>query len=97
MVTFNLYLSPNDPSLLPLIQIFAQKHATEEGTDWIGGNYAFYRMHHISDIYFVGGFGTVQWVDLPEFLAATPDSIVINRMQVTLQVCYMMCMQFFDG
>ena len=33
-------------------------------------------MAHLTDIYFVGGFGTVQWVDCREYLAASPDPIV---------------------
>uniref|UniRef100_A0A061S6D3 Pyridoxamine 5-phosphate oxidase family protein n=1 Tax=Tetraselmis sp. GSL018 TaxID=582737 RepID=A0A061S6D3_9CHLO len=67
-------------------EIFRHKHATEEGEEWIGGNYSYYRMHHISDIYFVGGFGTVQWVEVDDYVKAEPDHIVINRMQATLQV-----------
>ena len=66
------------------MQIFEQKHATDDKSI-IGGGHAYYRMHHISDIYFVGGFGTVTWVDLKEFSAAIPDPIVLNRMQRTLQ------------
>ncbi len=27
---------------------------------WVLGNFLFFRMHRIVDIYFVGGFGTVQ-------------------------------------
>jgi hypothetical protein len=33
-------------------------------------------MAHITDIYFVGGFGTVQWVEVPEYRRASPDRIV---------------------
>ena len=32
-------------------------------------------MEHISDIYFVGGFGTVQWVDVAQFESVLPDPI----------------------
>eukprot|EP00192_Tetraselmis_astigmatica_P020723 CAMPEP_0117654860 /NCGR_PEP_ID=MMETSP0804-20121206/3972_1 /TAXON_ID=1074897 /ORGANISM="Tetraselmis astigmatica, Strain CCMP880" /LENGTH=300 /DNA_ID=CAMNT_0005461175 /DNA_START=1 /DNA_END=903 /DNA_ORIENTATION=+ len=80
-----VYQLPNDMQQQAR-QIFAHKHATEAGEEWIGGNYSYYRMHKIMDIYFVGGFGTVQWLDLKEFAAAMPDPIVINKMQVTLQV-----------
>lgn len=46
----------------------------------------FFRMHRISDIYFVGGFGTVQWVDVADYVAATPDQIVRSQPHQTLQV-----------
>lgn len=51
------------------------------------GNYTFFRMHRITDIYFVGGFGTVQWIDVGEYLTATPDAIATNSPACTLQVC----------
>lgn len=50
------------------------------------GNYVFFRMHRISDIYFVGGFGTVQWVDVGEYAATLPDKIVLDEPHKTLQV-----------
>ena len=43
-------------------------------------------MHRLSDIYFVGGFGTVQWVDVAEYVAATPDQIVRSQPHQALQV-----------
>lgn len=46
----------------------------------------FFRMHSISDIYFVGGFGTVQWVDVGEYVSAKPDEIVTSDPHHTLQV-----------
>lgn len=46
----------------------------------------FFRMHRLSDIYFVGGFGTVQWVDVAEYVAATPDQIVRSQPHQALQV-----------
>jgi len=33
-------------------------------------------MAHITDIYFVGGFGTVQWVEVGEYRQSAPDAIV---------------------
>ncbi|KAL0719048.1 hypothetical protein Bca4012_068372 [Brassica carinata] len=33
------------------------------------GNFHYFRMHNISDIYFIGGFGTVAWVDVKEYEA----------------------------
>jgi hypothetical protein len=40
-----------------------------------------------SDIYFVGGFGTVAWVDVKEYAAAKPDVIAASNVSETLQVC----------
>lgn len=67
-------------------KVFKHKHTTGESENWIEGNTRYYRMHTISDMYFVGGFGTVQWVDINEYKAAKPDPIVINMPQVTLQL-----------
>ena len=35
-------------------------------------------MAHITDIYFVGGFGTVQWVEVDEYRRSSPDRIVMR-------------------
>ncbi len=59
---------------------------SEKKNRWVSGNYMFFRMHRISDIYFVGGFGTVQWVDVGEYTAAKPDEIVADDPHHTLQV-----------
>ena len=40
----------------------------------------FFRMHRLSDIYFVGGFGTVQWVDVAEYSAIKPDIAGLKRL-----------------
>lgn len=50
------------------------------------GNFMFFRMHRITDIYFVGGFGTVQWIDVDEYLGSAPDAIATNHPTRTLQV-----------
>ena len=39
-----------------------------------------------SDIYFIGGFGTVAWVDVKEFENAQPDIIAANGAEETLKV-----------
>ena len=39
-----------------------------------------------SDIYFIGGFGTVAWVDVKEFENAQPDIIAANGAEQTLKV-----------
>lgn len=68
------------------LQIFAQKHAADKNERWVSGNFGFFRMHRISDIYFVGGFGTVQWVDITEYTAVKPDNIVMASPNKTLAV-----------
>lgn len=40
--------------------IFVAKHANERKERWVSGNFVYFRMDRIVDIYFVGGFGTVQ-------------------------------------
>ena len=54
------------------------------------GNSLFFRMHKISDIYFVGGFGTIQWIEVAEYLEAKPDKVVVNDPHTTLQVILIM-------
>ena len=56
-------------------EIFKAKYeARKEESDledrW--GDYTFYRMNNVIDVYFVGGFGTLNWVDLNEYRDATP-------------------------
>lgn len=60
-------------------EIFKSKYqARKEEVDlddrW--GDYTFYRMNNVIDVYFVGGFGTLNWVDLKEYMEAEPDKIV---------------------
>lgn len=69
-----------------LVQIFQQKHASMRGESSVSSNSVFYRMHRISDIYFVGGFGTVQWIDTAEYAAVKPDAIVMDDPYHTLEV-----------
>ena len=50
---------------------------------WAGR--AFFRMK-ISDIYFVGGFGTEKWIDAEDYRAAQPDAVVVRTdLQSTLE------------
>ena len=58
---------------------------------WVSGNFSFFRMHRISDIYFVGGFGTVQWVDVAEYASAKPDQIAMIEPHHTLKVQLAAC------
>lgn len=59
--------------------------AGEEKDRWVSGNAVYFRMNRILDIYFVGGFGTVQWLDVEEYAAAQPDAIVVQNPNATLQ------------
>lgn len=50
----------------------------------VASNATLFRMHRISDIYFVGGFGTVSWVDPAEYAAARPDAVASVDPRATL-------------
>eukprot|EP01026_Neomeris_dumetosa_P067840 TRINITY_DN6628_c1_g1_i1.p2 TRINITY_DN6628_c1_g1~~TRINITY_DN6628_c1_g1_i1.p2 ORF type:complete len:231 (+),score=40.88 TRINITY_DN6628_c1_g1_i1:469-1161(+) len=67
-------------------EMFDKKQKTLRNEGWVAGNSLYFRMHHIQDIYFVGGFGTVQWVDVQEYLNAVPDEIVLGDVYTTLSV-----------
>ena len=41
-----------------------------------------------SDIYFIGGFGTVAWVDVKEYEALQPDKIAVDGGEHNLKVCF---------
>ncbi|ONK69529.1 uncharacterized protein A4U43_C05F23940 [Asparagus officinalis] len=57
-------------------QQYIAKHQQWASQQW--GNFYYYRMQDISDIYFIGGFGTVQWVDVKEYEALLPDKIAAD-------------------
>ncbi|XP_010913737.1 uncharacterized protein [Elaeis guineensis] len=57
-------------------QQFKAKHQQWTSQQW--GNFYYYRMCNIRDIYFIGGFGTVAWVDVKEYEALQPDKIAID-------------------
>ncbi|KAG0630511.1 hypothetical protein M758_1G183500 [Ceratodon purpureus] len=67
-------LSPDQQELAH--KFYGKKHQHSPSHQW--GNFTYYRMHNISDIYFVGGFGTVAWVDVKEYEKAKPDIIAVN-------------------
>lgn len=46
---------------------------------------------HSSDIYFIGGFGTVAWVDVKEYEALQPDKIAVDGGEQNLKVCILHC------
>ncbi|XP_039130038.1 uncharacterized protein LOC120266473 [Dioscorea cayenensis subsp. rotundata] len=57
-------------------QQFMAKHQQWASQQW--GNFHYFRMQTISDIYFIGGFGTVAWVDVKEYESLQPDKIAAN-------------------
>lgn len=69
-----------------LVQVFSEKHASDKREKWVTGNFHFFRMHRITDIYFVGGFGTLQWVNVDDYINAEPDLIVLDNPDRTIQV-----------
>lgn len=52
---------------------FMAKHQQAASQQW--RNFDYFRMDVISDIYFIGGFGTVAWIDVKAYEAAMPDII----------------------
>eukprot|EP00252_Welwitschia_mirabilis_P026304 TRINITY_DN8572_c0_g2_i3.p1 TRINITY_DN8572_c0_g2~~TRINITY_DN8572_c0_g2_i3.p1 ORF type:complete len:123 (-),score=28.51 TRINITY_DN8572_c0_g2_i3:335-703(-) len=42
-------------------------------------------MELISDVYFIGGFGTVAWVDVNEYETVQPDKITVNAVEQNLK------------
>eukprot|EP01018_Ginkgo_biloba_P011098 Gb_14140 [translate_table: standard] len=63
---------------------FLSKHPQGTCQQW--GNFSYYRMEKISDIYFVGGFGTVAWVDVNEYASVQPDPITENGVEHSVEV-----------
>ncbi|XP_065048773.1 uncharacterized protein LOC103992298 isoform X4 [Musa acuminata AAA Group] len=57
-------------------QQYMAKHQQWSSHQW--GNFYYYRMQSISDIYFIGGFGTVAWVNVKEYEATQPDKIAAD-------------------
>ncbi|KAL6140525.1 hypothetical protein ACLB2K_058824 [Fragaria x ananassa] len=55
---------------------YIAKHQQGPSQQW--GNFYYFRMQNISDIYFIGGFGTVAWVDVKEYEALQPDKIAVD-------------------
>ncbi|XP_022575272.2 uncharacterized protein LOC106421835 isoform X2 [Brassica napus] len=55
---------------------YIAKHPHGLSEQW--GNFHYFRMQNISDIYFIGGFGTVAWVDVKEYEALQPDKIAVD-------------------
>lgn len=55
---------------------FISKHQQWASQQW--GNFYYYRMDTIRDIYFIGGFGTVQWIDVKDYEDIQPDKIAAD-------------------
>ncbi|XP_071686422.1 uncharacterized protein [Rutidosis leptorrhynchoides] len=55
---------------------YIAKHQQGPSQKW--GNFYYFRMQNISDIYFIGGFGTVAWVNVREYEALRPDKIAVD-------------------
>ncbi|CAI5496386.1 unnamed protein product [Closterium sp. Naga37s-1] len=63
-------------------RFFAHRH--HHGAAQMWGNFSYYRMQQICDIDYVGGFGAVAWIDVKDYLAATPDAIVLHDSEAIL-------------
>ncbi|KAF9675103.1 hypothetical protein SADUNF_Sadunf10G0196600 [Salix dunnii] len=55
---------------------YIAKHQQGPTQQW--GNFYYFRLQNISDIYFIGGFGTVAWVDVKEYETLQPDKIAVD-------------------
>lgn len=62
---------------------FMVKHQQAASHQW--RNFDYFRMEAISDIYFIGGFGTVAWVDVKAYESAEPDVIAKHGSEQTLK------------
>ncbi|KAH7688041.1 Cellular repressor of transcription domain-containing protein [Dioscorea alata] len=64
-------------------KLFIAKHQQWASQQW--GNFHYFRMETISDIYFIGGFGTVAWLDVKEYEALQPDKIAADGGEQSLK------------
>ncbi|XP_057814403.1 uncharacterized protein LOC131028181 isoform X3 [Cryptomeria japonica] len=70
-----------DPRCSLVVQEWAHAYYTakhQQGASQQWGNFYYYRMELISDVYFIGGFGTVAWVDVQEYENVQPDKIAVD-------------------
>ncbi|KAI5665153.1 hypothetical protein M9H77_24476 [Catharanthus roseus] len=56
-----------------------QQEAVAGGIDWEWDKQVYFKMFIIKDIYFIGGFGTISWVDVKEYQSLQPDKIVVDQ------------------
>ncbi|XP_023549204.1 uncharacterized protein LOC111807632 [Cucurbita pepo subsp. pepo] len=78
----DIYPLPEDQQEWAHKQYIA-KHQQGPSQQW--GNFYYFRMQDISDIYFIGGFGTVAWVDVKEYEALQPDKIAVDGGEQSLK------------
>ncbi|EOY26348.1 Pyridoxamine 5'-phosphate oxidase family protein isoform 3 [Theobroma cacao] len=71
---------------------YIAKHQQGPSQQW--GNFYYFRMQNISDIYFIGGFGTVAWVDVNEYEALKPDKIAVDGGEQNLKVNFLNSQNF---
>ncbi|KAK1576512.1 hypothetical protein Q3G72_014574 [Acer saccharum] len=62
---------------------YIAKHQQCPSQQW--GNSYYFRMQNISDIYFIGGFGTVAWVNVEEYETIQPDKIAVDGSEQNLK------------
>lgn len=70
------------PDAVRAAALLRAKHssASSSGERSVSGQFVHFRMAApLTDCYFVGGFGTVQWVDVHEYAAARADPIVVRN------------------
>lgn len=78
----DVYPLPNDQQDWAHAYYIA-KHQHGASQQW--GNFYYYRMELISDVYFIGGFGTVAWVDVQEYENVQPDKIAVDSGEQNLK------------
>ncbi|KAL7599977.1 uncharacterized protein LOC111910391 [Lactuca sativa] len=62
---------------------YITKHQQAPLQQW--GNFYYFRMQNIRDIYFIGGFGTVAWVNVKEYEGLQPDDIAVDGSEQNLK------------
>ncbi|CAI9286207.1 unnamed protein product [Lactuca saligna] len=62
---------------------YVAKHQEAPLQQW--GNFYYFRMQNIRDIYFIGGFGTVAWVNVKEYEGLQPDDIAVDGSEQNLK------------
>nr|CAB3481460.1 unnamed protein product [Digitaria exilis] len=78
----------SDPRCTLVVQEWAHKEYVAKHQQWASqqwGNFYYYRMQNISDIYFIGGFGTVAWVDVKEYETIQPDKVAVDGAKQSLK------------
>ncbi|CAK8574501.1 unnamed protein product [Lathyrus sativus] len=78
----DVYPLPEDQQEWAHKQYIAKHH---QGPSQQWGNFYYFRMQNISDIYFIGGFGTVAWVDVKDYETLQPDKIAVDGGELYLK------------